>query len=79
MTPLWVLVLTISGGYESRRLGHGSEEYQRVFDATVRFVAVLAVALVAFKLDVARGFVVIAVPLAGVLTAVNHHLARRWL
>lgn len=79
MTPLWVLVLTISGGYESKRLGHGSEEYQRVFDATVRFLAVLAVALVAFQLDVDRGFVVIAVPLAGVLTAMNHHLARRWL
>jgi exopolysaccharide biosynthesis polyprenyl glycosylphosphotransferase len=50
--------LALSGAYEERFLAQGIEELKRVFNASVRFVA--AVALVAYgaKLPVARGFVV---------------------
>jgi len=77
--PLWVATLGMCGVYEGRRLGNGSEEYRRIFNAAVRFLAVVAVAALALKLDPARAMVALALPLASVLTVSNHYLARRWL
>ncbi len=77
--PAWVISMIFSGAYDRRYCGWGTEEYRRVFDAAVRFLLVVALVAFLLKLDVARSFVAIAVPLALALTLFSRYALRRWL
>lgn len=79
LAPLWVLSVALNGAYDHRRVGTGAEEYRRIFDAALRFVAALALVALSLKLDVARSFVAIALVLATAFTEANHHAGARWL
>lgn len=79
MVIVWLLVIAASGGYNPQILGTGSEEFRRVLNATVRFLALSAIVFYATRLDVARGFVAGFLPLATVLTLLGRYGARRWL
>ena len=65
---LWVGAIALSGGYEARVLGLGSEEFQRIFRAFVGLTATIGFVSYALKADIARGYVVWALPLAMVLS-----------
>ena len=65
---LWVAAVALAGGYEARILGLGSEEFQRVFRAFVGLTATVGFVSFALKVDVARGYVVLALPLVTILT-----------
>jgi exopolysaccharide biosynthesis polyprenyl glycosylphosphotransferase len=75
----WSLSLAAAGAYETRHLGTGAEEYKRVAVGTFRLWAVVAIGCYAAKLQVARGFVVVALPLGLVLLLAGRVLARRAL
>ena len=75
--PVWVLLMATGRAYESRFLGGGSEEYKRVFNAAIRFTAVVATFAYATKIELARGYVAIALPLATLLTLAFRYLARQ--
>ncbi|WP_432547381.1 sugar transferase [Kineococcus sp. SYSU DK004] len=79
LPPLWVVTMLLFRAYEPRFLGVGSEEFQRVLLAGTTVVALVGTTSWAFALDVARGFVVVALPVAGVLTVAGRLLARRHL
>ena len=79
LIPLWVGVLAAFRSYEPRFLGVGSEEYDRVLRAGVLVLAMVATTSWALKLDIARGFVVIALPTATLLTLAWRYLARQRL
>ncbi|MDQ1711874.1 MAG: hypothetical protein QOE45_1324 [Frankiaceae bacterium] len=79
LAPIWVLVLAVSRAYESRFVGAGSEEFRRVFDASVRLLAAVATVAFTFKLPLSRGFVGIAFPLGTVLLLLGRYAARRVL
>lgn len=79
LVPLWVGVLAAFRSYEPRFLGVGSEEYDRVLRAGVLVLAMVATTCWGLKLDVARGFVVIALPTATLLTLVWRYVARQRL
>jgi exopolysaccharide biosynthesis polyprenyl glycosylphosphotransferase len=72
----WFAVLGMSRCYEARFVGSGSEEFKRIGNASVRVVAVVALVLYAFKLEVARGFVAIAMPLGLLLLLTGRYAAR---
>ena len=77
--PLWLLTCASTRSYELRFLGTGSEEFRRVFDAGVRLLAVVALASLAFQIDLARIYVLIAFPLVVVLTLLLRYTARQGL
>ncbi|MCA1708111.1 MAG: sugar transferase [Actinobacteria bacterium] len=79
LVPLWVMTLTLCGVYDQRRLGNESEEYRRILNAAVRFLAGVALVALAFNLSVARSMVAIALPLATALSVIHHCGARQWL
>ncbi len=79
MVPVWLTVMAVGGGYEPRILGVGSEEFRRVFNAAVRFLALVVLLFYLLNVDLARGFVAAFVPLATVLTLLGRYGARRWL
>jgi exopolysaccharide biosynthesis polyprenyl glycosylphosphotransferase len=76
---LWVTTLALTGGYDRRVLGVGTEEFRRVASAAVRALAALAVIVVAGKLDVARSVVGLGLPFAAALTLVGRWGARKYL
>jgi exopolysaccharide biosynthesis polyprenyl glycosylphosphotransferase len=75
----WWLVLWLSRCYEVRFVGNGTEEYKRVANASIRLVALLSVVAYGFRIDVARGFVAIMLPLGLVLLLAGRVTLRTWL
>jgi exopolysaccharide biosynthesis polyprenyl glycosylphosphotransferase len=76
---LWLTAMLFARAYEQRFLWIGSEEFRRVFFAAALLLATLGTLSWAFRLEVARGFVIVALPLAAALT-LGHRLAQRgWL
>lgn len=79
MVPVWLSVLATGGCYQARVVGVGPEEYRRVINAAVRFLAVVAVVLFVGGIDLARGYVGALIPLALAMTLVGRYGASRWL
>jgi exopolysaccharide biosynthesis polyprenyl glycosylphosphotransferase len=76
---IWVIAMLISRSYEERFLWVGAEEFRRIFFSAMMLLAALGTVSWAFRLDVARGFVIIAVPLAASLTLFQRYLQRQIL
>ncbi|MCA0144885.1 sugar transferase [Blastococcus sp. LR1] len=76
---VWVLAMVVARSYEQRFLWVGAEEFRRVFFAAMMLLATLGTVSWAFRLDVARGFVVLAVPLAALLTLGHRYYQRKLL
>ena len=79
----WTVALAINRAFEPRYLFVGSEEYERVFRTGIALTATLAVVSFAFDLRLARGYVVIALPVATALGLsarylMRHRLHRAW-
>jgi exopolysaccharide biosynthesis polyprenyl glycosylphosphotransferase len=76
---IWVAACASTRSYEPRFLGTGSEEYRRVFDAGVRLLAGIALGSYAFQLDIARLYVLIALPTTVLLSLLLRYAARQVL
>jgi exopolysaccharide biosynthesis polyprenyl glycosylphosphotransferase len=59
---LWWATVALSGGYDSRIVGSGAQEFHRILRAGVTLTACVAIFSYAAKLDLARGYVVLALP-----------------
>src|SRR5215469_14788735 len=59
---LWRIALELAGAYDVRFIGVGSDEFRRVINAGISLTAVVAILSYATKTDVARGYVVVALP-----------------
>lgn len=77
--PVWLGVLAVAGCYDRRVLGVGSEEYRRVLNGGVHFLAVVALLHFLGRLVIARGFVGVMIPVAVVLTVLVRFGLRWWL
>jgi exopolysaccharide biosynthesis polyprenyl glycosylphosphotransferase len=75
----WVGVLAINRAYESRHLFVGTDEYVRVVRSGIGLTAVLAVISFTFDLRLARGYVIIAVPLATLVDVGARYVYRQLL
>ncbi|HKT03538.1 MAG TPA: sugar transferase [Rugosimonospora sp.] len=75
----WLIALTINRAFETRYLFVGNDEYERVFRAGVGLTATLAVLSFAFDFRLARGYVLIAMPLVTVVSLSGRYLTRHWL
>ena len=76
---LWLPTMLLARTYEERYLWVGVEEFRRVFDAAVVLLAAVATISWMLYLDIARGFIVVALPLATVLTLIQRSAHRYWL
>ena len=65
---LWLVSVWLAGGYDSRFIGVGSDEFRRMLNAGVCLTAGVAIVSFATHADLARGYVVLALP---VLTALD--------
>ncbi|WP_230878371.1 sugar transferase [Planomonospora sp. ID67723] len=76
---VWVCLVALNRAYEPRLIGLGSEEFQRVIQCGFMLTAALAIGAYATKTEVARGYVVLAIPLTTVLALLARYGLRRFL
>jgi exopolysaccharide biosynthesis polyprenyl glycosylphosphotransferase len=79
LPAVWLFAVALAGGYDGRVLGLGSDEFQRIFRALVGLTAVVAFVSYAAKLEVARAYVVVALPVAALLSLLGHYAIRKHL
>ena len=80
---LWLGSVAVAGGYDPRFIGVGSDEFRRVLNAAVGLTAGVAVFSYVAKLDLARGYVAVALPCVAAFDLVARYglrkrLHRRW-
>jgi FlaA1/EpsC-like NDP-sugar epimerase len=74
---VWLAAIALAGGYDSRFIGVGSDEFRRVLSAAVSLTAGVAILSYASTHDFARGYVVIALPCAAAFDlAARYHLRK---
>lgn len=76
---VWVCVIALNRAYEARYVGAGPAEFERVFRSFLHLTAIVAFFSYASKTELARGFIVIALPLALVLSLLGRYAGRKWL
>ncbi len=76
---LWWAAVALSGGYDARILGSGAAEFHRVLRAGVSLTAGAAIFSYATKLNLARGYIVLALPSLTALDMLARAVLRRRL
>jgi exopolysaccharide biosynthesis polyprenyl glycosylphosphotransferase len=76
---IWLPAMVVARTYEKRFLWVGVEEYRRVLAAAVALLAAVGFVSWALDLQVARGFVVLALPTAALFTLLQRFAHRHWL
>jgi exopolysaccharide biosynthesis polyprenyl glycosylphosphotransferase len=76
---LWLVALQLAGAYDDRFMGVGSDEFRRVVNAGVCLTAVVAVCAYAARIDLARGYVVIALPAMTIFDLLSRYGLRKRL
>ena len=79
LPAVWVFAMLVSRCYEQQFLWEGPEEFRRVFFGSALLLAGVGTVSWAVQLEVARGFVVVALPLATLLTLGQRQAQRAWL
>ncbi|WP_123025565.1 sugar transferase [Mycolicibacterium stellerae] len=73
----WMLALSINRSRSPRIIGSGAEEYRRVWMATLVVFGGVAIVSMLFKLEIARGYLMIALPTGLVILLLLRRAARR--
>ncbi|MFC5931858.1 sugar transferase [Cryobacterium melibiosiphilum] len=75
----WMLALGAYGTRGYRVVGTGFQEYRLVADATIRLFGIIALVAFLFKIDFARGYILIAFPLGLLVLGASRWMWRQWL
>jgi exopolysaccharide biosynthesis polyprenyl glycosylphosphotransferase len=75
----WLLMLGGHRAYEPRFLGSGVEEYRRVFVSCFRIGAIVAITSYGLKLEIARGFVGVALPTGTAALLISRYTIRKYV
>jgi exopolysaccharide biosynthesis polyprenyl glycosylphosphotransferase len=76
---LWVGAVWLSGGYDVRFIGTGSDEYRKVLNAGVGLTAAIALFSYAINIELSRGYVLLALPAATGLDLITRFTMRKRL
>jgi exopolysaccharide biosynthesis polyprenyl glycosylphosphotransferase len=76
---IWMAALAITSSRSTRLFGNGLEETRRVVVATLSVFGVLAVVSMLFKLEIARGYLAIALPVGLLGLLLSRWVARKYV
>jgi len=76
---VWWWALSLADSRSHRVFGTGSTEYVRVIDSSVRLFGVVAILAFLLQIDVARGYLLISLPLGIAVLVLVRWLWRHWL
>ncbi len=75
----WMAALSINNSRSERVVGAGAEEYRRIWLGTLSVFGGVAIVSMLFKLEIARGYLMLALPIGLILLTLERWLARRYL
>ncbi|TFC12020.1 sugar transferase [Cryobacterium algoritolerans] len=75
----WMAMLGAYGTRGYRVLGTGADEYKLIANASFRLFGLLAISAFLLQIDVARGYILIALPLGVVILIFSRWMWRQWL
>jgi len=75
----WIVALGMFRAREARIVGSGAEEYRRVAHASFALFGSVAIGGFLLRVEVARGYLLVALPLGLFLLLLSRWLWRRWL
>jgi len=75
----WLGALSVFRTRDARAVGTGAEEYRRVAQASFTLFGAVAIFAFLFQLDLARGYLAVALPLGLATLIIERWLWRRWL
>ncbi len=76
---VWMVVVSVFGGYERRFLGTGSDEFRRVLNAGVGLTATLAIISYAINNELSRAYLLFSMAAVVVLDLVARYVLRKRL
>lgn len=76
---LWMALLGLTGTRSHRIIGSGPDEYKLIVTATFRLFGLVAIVAYLFRLDVARGYILIAFPFGIAVLMFSRWIWRQWL
>lgn len=79
LAAAWMGALALTRSRDRRLVGSGPAEYSRVFGATWRLFAVVAIVAYLLKMDIGRGYLALAAPLGLIILLFGRWSWRRWL
>jgi exopolysaccharide biosynthesis polyprenyl glycosylphosphotransferase len=75
----WMWSLSLVDSRSDRAMGTGSTEYIRIISVSVRLFGIIAILAFLLRVDVARGYLLIAFPAGILLLLVERWIWRQWL
>lgn len=75
----WLVALSINDTRSDRVIGTGTAEFTRIFSASLMLFGVIAIVAFLARIDIARGFLLISLPLGLAVLCVERWLWRQWL
>lgn len=75
----WMSILGIFGSRGYRVLGSGPEEYKLIANASMRLFGIIAILAFLLRIDIARGYILVAFPLGMAVLAFSRWIWRQWL
>lgn len=79
LVVLWMFALALNDTRSDRVIGVGADEYRRIFDASFMLFGLVAIFAFLAKVELARGYLLIALPLGVFLLIAARYLWRVWL
>lgn len=75
----WMWALSLVDSRSDRVIGTGTLEYRRIVDSSVRLFGVIAIFAFLLRVDIARGFLLISLPIGVLVLLLERWLWRKWL
>lgn len=79
LIALWMWSLALADSRSHRVIGTGSTEYIRIFSVSTRLFGAIAIIAFLLRVDVARGYLLISLPLGIIALLLERWLWRQWL
>jgi len=79
LVVLWFWALSLGDSRSHRVIGAGNAEYIRIVDASIRLFGVIAIIAFLLQINIARGFLLISLPLGVAVLVLVRWLWRQWL
>ncbi|MHB1430666.1 MAG: sugar transferase [Streptosporangiaceae bacterium] len=76
---VWLAMVRMSGANDIRFIGVGPDEFRRVLNGGVLLTAFIAIAAYAARSDLARGYVLVAMPTTTVISLLGRYVMRKRL
>ncbi|MRH29151.1 exopolysaccharide biosynthesis polyprenyl glycosylphosphotransferase [Microbacterium sp. SYP-A9085] len=79
LVATWFCALSLADTRSDRVIGKENTEYVRVADTSLRVFGALAIAAFLMRVDIARGFLLLSLPIGIIVLLVERWLWRQWL